>query len=117
MIDAFDDAVAVFTAGGLLAFCNAAYRRLWNTDPDTTVETTSVIEATRHWQSECAPSPIWGDLRDFVRQHGERAGWDAQVGHRSGETLICRAEPIHGGATLVRFSNLAAGSDRLSRRA
>ncbi|UMA64601.1 PAS-domain containing protein [Roseivivax marinus] len=117
VIDAFDDAVAVFTAGGLLAFCNAAYRRLWNTDPDTTVETTSVIEATRHWQSESAPSPIWGDLRDFVRQHGERAGWDAQVGHRSGETLICRAEPIHGGATLVRFSNLAAESDRLSRRA
>ncbi|SLN24628.1 Sensor protein DivL [Roseivivax jejudonensis] len=103
VIDAFDDAIAVFTAGGLLAFCNAGYRTLWNSDPDSDVSYTTMIEATRLWQATCAPTPVWGDLRAFVGQHGERAGWDAEVRRLDGLSLQCRIEPIHGGATLVRF--------------
>ncbi|SFD68095.1 PAS-domain containing protein [Roseivivax sediminis] len=103
VIDAFDDAIAVFTAGGILAFCNAGYRRLWNSDPDSDVSYTSVVEATRLWQGACQPSPIWGELRDFVGQFGDRAGWEAEVVRNDGARIACRVEPIHGGATLVRF--------------
>ncbi|MHA6347220.1 PAS-domain containing protein [Roseivivax sp. CAU 1761] len=104
VIDAFDDAVAVFTASGILAFCNAGYRRLWGNDPDASAADVTVIDATRDWQAQCRPSPVWGELRDFVTPFGERSGWEAEVERLDGAGLTCRVEPIHAGATLVRFT-------------
>ncbi|ETX27914.1 PAS-domain containing protein [Roseivivax isoporae] len=103
VIDAFDDAVAVFTATGALALCNAGYRRLWDTDPEALVADATIVDATRHWQHMCRPTPVWGELRDYVTGFGERAGWDADVALADGTPVHCRIEPIHAGATLVRF--------------
>ncbi|ETX12886.1 hypothetical protein OCH239_15435 [Roseivivax halodurans JCM 10272] len=103
VIDAFDDAIAVFTAGGILAFSNSGYREMWDSDPDEALHSISVIDATRHWQSLSEPTPFWGEVRDFVRQHGERARWDGEVLRTDGRKLTCHVEPIHGGGTLVRF--------------
>ncbi|WP_353473458.1 PAS-domain containing protein [Salipiger sp. H15] len=104
VLDCLEDAVAVFSHQGGLSFCNEAYARLWDDDPDTRVAELSVAGATARWQAACAPSPIWGDIRDFVLSLRERASWDAPLDMLDGTPLLCRVDPMPGGATLVRFT-------------
>jgi hypothetical protein len=67
----------------------------------------SVGEASRHWQTKCEASPVWGDFRDFVVGFEERAEWDAAVHLRDGGTVDCRFRPLNGGATLAIFRRMA----------
>jgi PAS domain-containing protein len=106
VIDSLDEAMAVFTASGTLAMTNAAYIALWGHDPDGEVREMSVNDATAVWLARCAPSPAWGDFRDFARQGPARAEWAADVMMRDGRPLTCRFVPLAGGATLAAFRAL-----------
>jgi PAS domain-containing protein len=106
VIDSLEEAMAIFTASGTLAMTNAAYVALWGHDPDGELRDMSVNDATAVWLSRCAPSPAWGDFRDFARQGPARAEWGADVMMRDGRALACRFVPLAGGATLAAFRNL-----------
>ncbi|NDV98243.1 PAS-domain containing protein [Salipiger sp. PrR002] len=110
VLDQFEDAVAVFSDHGTLSLCNAAYRTLWDDDPDSRVADLSVAEATARWQALCAPSPVWGEIRDFVLCLRERAPWEAHLRLHTGGGLLCRVAPMAGGATLVRFAPEETGA-------
>ncbi|MDU8910853.1 PAS-domain containing protein [Aestuariicoccus sp. MJ-SS9] len=107
VLDAFDDAVAVFSQLGVLTFCNAAYRDLWGCDPDSAFAEMSILDTTRQWQQRCEPSPVWPDLREFVLNIRDRAGWEAELQMRDGTDLTCFVEPVIAGATMVRFQHNA----------
>ncbi|MFV0360021.1 PAS-domain containing protein [Tropicimonas sp.] len=104
VLDTLDEAIAVFSSSGALVLTNAAYRLAWNHMADDTLATTGIVDATRHWQALCQPTPVWGDLRDFVRESGERAEWNADVRLSDGSAVACRFAPVAGHATLVVFS-------------
>jgi PAS domain-containing protein len=106
VIDCFDDAVAVFSQMGILTFCNAAYRKMWKCDPDSAFAEVTIAEATQDWQRACAPSPVWGEVRDFVLTLRERATWDTEIALSSGTRLSCTVEPVAAGATMIRFTRL-----------
>lgn len=103
VLDAMEEAIVVFSAGGVLVMANAAYGALWGEDPDTTLADIDVVQACRRWIERTAPTPVWGDLRDFVTRGEDRSEWSADVRLRDGRSLFCRIAPIPGGATLVRF--------------
>lgn len=103
VLDAIEDAIAVFSAGGILVVTNGAYGELWGEDPDTSLTDIDVLQATRRWMALTAPTPVWGDLRDFVTRNHDRTDWAADLRLRDGRALICRVVPIAGGATMVRF--------------
>jgi PAS domain-containing protein len=107
VLDSLDEAIAVFSPAGILVLSNAAYAALWRIDPAATLNETGILEATRLWQSRCAPSPLWGDARDFLADRGERADWSGRVTLEDGRSLDCRFQPLSGGATLVGFSESA----------
>ncbi|MDJ0823744.1 MAG: PAS-domain containing protein [Paracoccaceae bacterium] len=104
VIDSFDEAVVVFSQLGVLTFCNAAYRTLWNSDPDSAFAEMTIVDATREWQKDCKPSTFWGELRDFILVARDRATWAETVTMTSGTRLACHVEPVVAGATLVRFA-------------
>lgn len=104
VIDAMEDAIAVFTSNGVLAMSNSAYSDVWGTDPAMTLQDVSIIEATRTWINKSAPSPIWGDLRDFVMRQNQRSEWSAPVQMLDGRALDCRIVPLPGGSTLIQFT-------------
>ncbi|GGG79217.1 hypothetical protein GCM10011415_30430 [Salipiger pallidus] len=106
VLDQLDDAIAVFSQLGAMTFCNKAYRALWESNPHDDPVQYGIMESTRDWQVACHPSPIWADLREFVLTLRDRASWDAEIITNSGKPLLCRAEPLLGGATMVRFSPL-----------
>ncbi len=103
VLDSLDEAIAVFSASGSMILSNSAYARLWGVDPSTMVSAYGIRDAARSWNQRCAPSPVWGDLRDFVTRFGERADWTAEVRLRDGRQLDCRIAPLSGGATLIGF--------------
>ncbi|OZB19444.1 MAG: hypothetical protein B7X55_03570 [Rhodobacterales bacterium 34-62-10] len=106
VLNTLEQSIAVFSPSGVLAFSNTAYRQMWGIDPDSSFADISVTDASRHWQAGSMPTPVWGDLRDFVVQFGERADWQADVTLRDGRTVTCQVVPMAGGATMVLFQPL-----------
>lgn len=105
VIDALDDAIVVFAPSGLMVLANRACSDLWQID-ESAVNSLSILDATRAWSELCAPSPLWGDLRDYVRAFGERAEWTGDLRLADGRGLLCRATPLAGGTTLVCFAEV-----------
>lgn len=104
VIDALDDALVVFSPLGELVLSNRAYARLWGIDPTRTLGSITIIDATRHWQGLTDPSPLWGNVREFVTNPADRAEWQSEVHLLSGPGLTCALSPISGGQTLIRFT-------------
>ena len=103
ILDRLDQAIAVFAADGSLTVTNAGYRTLWSVDPDNSFVPISVIDATRTWQDQCRPTPLWGEIRDFVATRENRVEWTGDVRLTTGELVACRITPLPKGATMVSF--------------
>ncbi|MEE9427448.1 MAG: PAS-domain containing protein [Paracoccaceae bacterium] len=114
VLDSLQDAIAVFSPNGALTLSNSSYGNLWGIDPTTILGDFGIVDATRAWAVKCAPSPVWGDVREFVGTLGERAEWTADVQLRDGRKLICRFTPISGGATLAEFAPLETPVSEIS---
>ncbi|QFS84649.1 Sensor protein DivL [Roseivivax sp. THAF40] len=106
VIDTMGEAVATFSATGVLTFCNAGYRGLWGTDPDSTFADVTVVDATRLWQSSSEPCGVWAEVRSFVTSFGARTPWRQEVRLTDGRKLCVRCDPLPGSATLVRFNEM-----------
>ena len=104
MMDQMDDAITVFSDRGGLCFANRAYRELWGVDPEGSFVPMTVLDATRTWQGLCHPTPILGEIREFVGLRENRAEWDDQIQLLTGQTMTCRVVPIGHGATMVVFA-------------
>ncbi len=104
VIDSLDEAIAVFSPAGYLTMSNRVYADMWDCDPCTSLGEVSFLDATRRWQQACAPTPVWGDARDFAATLGERSNWTAEVRLLDGRRLSCRFEALPGGATLAAFA-------------
>ena len=61
------------------------------------------------------PTPVWGDLRDFVGNTSERADWEAMVTLNEGRVLACQFTPMTAGATLVKFAKPAPDRPHVRR--
>lgn len=116
MLDAMEDTVAVFNQQGVLTVCNAAYKQMWNVDPDTSISESTIMDATQEWKSAFHPSPVWAELRDFVTSTTERASWDTDLRSKDGREVTCRIDPICYGATLIRFCHKPRPSDAGSEK-
>lgn len=111
VIDAFDDAVAVFSPAGEITIMNQAYRKLWQIDQKDFM-VGDLTEATRQWLELSAPTPVWGDFRDFAHDNGDREEWSATVALRDGRQIDCQFSPRSGGSTMAvfRVKEITSGS-------
>jgi len=107
LLDNMEDATALFSQAGTLVQTNGAYRRLWAADPDSLVHETSVVDATRLWQQNSLPTPIWGDFRDFAVDQSDRTEWAAKITLKNGRALECRFIPLTGGNVQVVFRTIS----------
>ena len=112
LLDTLEDGFAVFSASGVLTFCNAAYRARWKQDPDKSFAEITVNDAIRVWQEMSAANPLWPDVVEFVMGRGDRAGWNMPIYPHQGAPLSCEVSAIASGATLIRFRPIPVGADR-----
>lgn len=106
VIDAMDEAIAVFAASGLLVMSNAAYAALWGHDPAGTLDEMTTISALcDHWRDRSAPTTVWDRAEDFAAAIGPHEGWSDEITLTDGRPVRCRMARLAGGATLVGFSS------------
>jgi PAS domain-containing protein len=103
VIDAVEDAVAVFSQGGQLVMSNAAYAQLWQHDPQVLLSEASVGTLCAWWREHAAPTLLWDDATDYVTSPGDRSPWEGEVRLLDGRLVLCRFRPLTGGATLITF--------------
>ncbi len=120
LLDNMEDATAHFSSNGALLQANKAYIALWSQNQGHTgeqpiLEEIDVIKACRIWLSATEPTPVWGDVRDFVLDTGERSDWEATVRMQDGSELQCRFVPTSGGGSQAIFRRLSETSGRKNR--
>ncbi len=103
VLDHMDAAIAVFTSDELLTVSNAAYHDRWAMDPDASFAEVTVVDCLRTWQAMCNSSPVFGEIRDFVLDYGDRAAWNAEIRTNDGVALDVEAVPLVSGSTMIRF--------------
>jgi PAS domain-containing protein len=103
VIDAVEDAVAVFSQGGQLVMSNAAYAQLWQHDPQVLLSEASIATLCAWWRDHAAPTLLWDDATDYVTSAGDRTAWDGDVRLLDGRLVSCRFRPLTGSATLITF--------------
>lgn len=104
VLDALPDAIAVFSSSGTMVMSNTAYISLWGEKTDQGFVPPELSVSVRAWQSRCAPTAVWNELRNFIQMLGPRAPWSDRVVLDDGRQLRCHASPISGGKTMVRFA-------------
>jgi PAS domain-containing protein len=103
VIDAMEEGVAVFSASGGLLMANAAYSRLWNHEPETTLDDMGIGVMVAHWRTGSAPSELWTQAEDFVTALGDRREWTGEARLNDGRLVRCRFTPLPGSSTLISF--------------
>jgi PAS domain-containing protein len=115
VLDAVGEAVAVFSAAGLLVMSNAAYASLWGHDPSGFVGAdSSIVALAAHWRDRTAPSKLWSQAEAFVGTLGDRREWSAGARLADGRSLTCRFVPLPGGATMIAFRIAAAKTRKIA---
>ena len=105
VIDAMDEAIAVFGPSGSMVMSNRAYSGLWGHDPAGSLAADGGIGAIcAHWRDRAAPSGLWDRAEDFVATLGPREAWSDKTFLSDGRHLACRLAPLSGGATLIGFT-------------
>ena len=100
VLDKLDEAVAVFSGDGSLAFANTAYGVLWQLS-DGLQQGADLSGEVGRWQAACAPSPLWSWLRE-----GRLAGLappEEAVRLIDGRLLTLRVSALTQGAMMARF--------------
>jgi PAS domain-containing protein len=110
VIDAVEDAVAVFSQGGQLVMSNASYAQLWQHDPQVLLSEASVGTLCAWWRDHAAPTLLWDDAIDYVTSSGDRSPWEGEVRLTDGRLVQCRFRPLTGGATLITFRAQSAAA-------
>ena len=103
VIDAVEDAVAVFSQGGQLVMSNHAYAQLWQHDPQVLLSEASIATLCAFWRDHAAPTLLWDDASDYVTSGGDREPWEGDVRLLDGRLVSCRFRPLTGNATLITF--------------
>jgi PAS domain-containing protein len=116
VIDAVDEAVAVFSQGGQLVMSNLAYAELWQHDPAVLLSDAGIGTLSAWWRDHSAPTLLWDDATDFVTALGDRAAWEGEVRLLDGRLVACKFRPLTGGASLITF-RLAVADGRAALRA
>jgi len=115
LLDTLDDGLAVFSASGILTFSNAAYRELWQQQPEVAFADMTIVDCVTVWQKQSEANPLWQKVKDFIVAFGDREKWQMPIILNDGRLLMCELVPISSDATLMRFSALLqANKSRLN---
>lgn len=120
VLDALDEAVAVFAPDGTLAQANRAIQRLWGDDGDAVRPGAPAQAAVRAWAARCAPDPVWARIEAALAAGADGPApepFEATLRLRAGRLVRCRIAPLPGGARLAVFGPAAPRQAALDRAA
>jgi PAS domain-containing protein len=111
LLDTLDDGLAVFSANGILTFSNAAYRDMWQHQPEAAFTDVTILDCVSVWQSTSESTSLWQKVEDFIGAYEGRTPWNMPIIRTDGKLLTCELVPIAAGATLLRFREPTAAQN------
>lgn len=103
LLDTVTDGIVVFSATGVLTYCNAPYRALWQHEPEQTFADVTLHDALMHWHSMCTTFP---DPKTFEHRAKNPSAQDQSpdmLTLHDGRHIICDLHQVAGGTTVIRF--------------
>jgi PAS domain-containing protein len=98
-LDTVSAGLVVFDRSGNTVLLNDPLKQSFG--PHSTLNT--IQDFSRLMQEIFQPTPIWGDLRQYVEDTNERSAWQADIKTRAGETVLIDVAPVTTGSTLCEF--------------
>lgn len=105
VLDAMDQAVAVFSAGGALVMANARYNELWGHDPGAMVGQGTLPQICAWWRDCSAPTTFWAEAEAFCDSASNRDALIGEVRLLDGRLIGCQLRGLPGGATMIKFNS------------
>lgn len=115
VLDSIDQGIAVFSNSGTLVMQNDAYNKLWSRTCASIGEDLDLRSEMRLWRNASAPSALWDRLKCFFGQTGDRQMISDQIVMDDGRVVDCKATPISGGMTMLKFDFTPALEPRLRK--
>lgn len=98
-MDAVTMGLVTFDRKGNVILLNDAMK--YRLSADTALN--SIQDFSYIMQDMFQPTPVWGDLRQYIEETAERSGWQADVATKAGDYVSINFEPIASGNTLCEF--------------
>lgn len=106
VFDTMDQAVAIFSAGGVLTMANKAYCSLWNHNPNESLGDVALQDCGEIWLNGSANSANTA-VTGLTRAVTAKTAWSGQLVGPDNAKLACSVVPLTGGSVMVSFSNSA----------
>lgn len=103
VIDAVDDAIAVFTPTGQMALSNTAYARLWGHDHAEGLQSAGIADLARFWRGQGMDGPLSHRITDYVTRDADQPAWEDVTRLGDGRLICCEVKGLTGGATMATF--------------
>lgn len=113
VIDAVDQALAVFSPAGLLVMTNAAYADLWGHAPAETIVENTLTSLCALWRSRSGPTQIWAEAERLGLQSEDRDPIGGEVRLLDGRLLECNFVALPHGSTLARFKLISQSEGQI----
>ncbi len=109
LLNTVEDAMVVFSAGGVITYSNTAYRLMWNQNPEKAFADVTVQDAITQWQSKADGD--WSKMVNFIRTLRSTNAMDVPLKFHDNRELIAQMTPIGSETTLIRFREVKQGSE------
>jgi PAS domain-containing protein len=103
-LDSVDNGIAIFDGSGTLSFANGLFDEIWKTELSKNLTSPSIMEIAEIWINRTEPTPVLGEIKDFILAAGERANWAGIVRLKSGLVYEIRTSIMVGGYSMISFS-------------
>ena len=108
VLDTFDCGIVVFSATGFVTFTNAAYRQLWQHDPEAAFADVSLQDCIDHWSHRAGPGPNWPQLEAHVMDYTNRKTLQLPIRFSNGADYMLELCSLSPDANMIRFSRAPA---------
>lgn len=102
VLEAMEEAIAVFSPLGTLTMSNTAYAQVWGHSAEG-MNDVSLLSEIGLWQGLTAPTPLWQTLRNTARSAAKPQSRRDTIRMTDGRPATCRCVPLSGGAMLIAF--------------
>ena len=102
-LDSLSGGVIIFDSSGTLSFANTYFDNIWKTELSKNLVSPTAVEVAEIWNEKCEPTPVLGEIREFILSVGERANWSGPIKTKSGVSYEMRATVMVGGYSMIAF--------------
>lgn len=101
LLNKIEDALIVFSSGGVVTFSNETYHQMWGQNPEAAFADVTIQDAISLWQTKAESD--WTKISNFIQSHGAKKELSVTFVMGSGQEMPAQLTPIGMDATLIRF--------------